>query len=172
VVWGTVKDHKGFVDVCSEEGRGTTFTLFMPATREQPAAARPDVKLDEYLGNGESILVVDDVATQRDLCTVMLRTLGYTVASVASGEDAVEHIRRSRVDLLILDMIMEPGIDGLETFRRIIETRPGQRAVIASGFSESERVKEAQALGAGAYVRKPYTLERMAVAVRNELRRV
>jgi CheY-like chemotaxis protein len=149
----------------------TTSALFLPATRERPEPARPDSKLDEYLGNGESILVVDDVAVQRDLCTVMLRKLGYTVAAVASGEEAVEHVRRSRVDLLILDMIMEPGIDGLGTFRRSVQANPRQKAIITSGFSENERVKEVQRLGASAYLRKPYTLERLAMAVRDESRR-
>jgi two-component system, cell cycle sensor histidine kinase and response regulator CckA len=171
IVWGTVKDHSGFIDVRSELGKGTTFTLFLPATRELPGAEPSDVKLEELLGNGESILVVDDVRMQRDLCVAMLTKLGYSVASVSSGEEAVERLRRRPVDLLILDMIMEPGIDGLETYRRIIETNPSQKAVIASGFSESEQVRAAQALGAGAYIRKPYTLEKMAVMVKDELRK-
>jgi DNA-binding NarL/FixJ family response regulator len=68
-------------------------------------------------------------------------------------------------------MIMDPGIDGLETYRRILEIHPAQKAIIASGYSESERVKEAQRLGAGAYVKKPYLMEKMAVAVRKELDR-
>jgi DNA-binding NarL/FixJ family response regulator len=68
-------------------------------------------------------------------------------------------------------MIMDPGIDGLETYRRILEIRPGQRAIIVSGFSETERVSQAQALGAGAYVRKPYVLEKIARAVREALDR-
>jgi two-component system, cell cycle sensor histidine kinase and response regulator CckA len=101
----------------------------------------------------------------------MLEKLGYQAASVASGEEAIEHVRRNAVDLLILDMLMDPGLDGLETYRRILEMRPGQKAVIASGFSESQRVQEARALGAGAYLRKPYSLERLAVTVRGELRR-
>ena len=66
---------------------------------------------------------------------------------------------------------MDPGIDGLETYRRILEIRPGQRAVIVSGFSETDRVKTARELGAGAYVRKPYILSALGLAVRNELTR-
>ena len=74
-------------------------------------------------------------------------------------------------DLVVLDMIMPPGMDGLETYRRIIAKHPGQRAVIASGFSENERVAALQRLGAGEYLRKPYTLEKIGLAVRRELDR-
>ena len=68
-------------------------------------------------------------------------------------------------------MILDPGIDGLDTYRKIVETHPMQKAIIVSGFSETDRVLEAQALGAGAYVRKPYILEKLGVAVRKELAR-
>jgi DNA-binding NtrC family response regulator len=66
-------------------------------------------------------------------------------------------------------MIMDPGIDGLETYKKITEWHPEQKAIIVSGFAETDRVKEAQKLGAGQYIKKPYTLEKIAVAVRTEL---
>ena len=96
-------------------------------------------------------------------------SLGYLVTSVSSGEEAIEYLKSRSADLIILDMIMDPGIDGLETYRRILELHPGQRAIIASGFSETERVKEAQKLGAGEYIKKPYTLEQIGLAVKKEL---
>jgi DNA-binding NtrC family response regulator len=102
----------------------------------------------------------------------MLTRLGYQVNAAASGEDAIEYIKAGRVDLMVLDMIMDPGIDGLETYQRIIEINPKQKAIIVSGFSETNRVKKAQELGAGAYVKKPYVLERIGLAVRNELDRL
>jgi len=67
---------------------------------------------------------------------------------------------------------MKPGIDGLETYQHVLEINPKQRAVIVSGFSETDRVKKAQSLGAGAYVKKPYVLEKLGLAVRKELDRV
>ncbi|MBI5897224.1 MAG: response regulator, partial [Desulfobacterales bacterium] len=73
-------------------------------------------------------------------------------------------------DLLLLDMIMRPGIDGLETFKRVVALHPDQKAIIASGFSETERVGEAQRLGAGSYLRKPYSLQSLGTAVKEELR--
>ena len=169
VVWGTVKDHKGLIDVQSEPGRGATFTLFFPATREPPAKTQKKTSMARLMGQGESVLVVDDVAEQREIATAMLTQLGYEVKTADSGEAAVEMLRNRPVDLLVLDMIMTGGMDGLETYRRIVAIHPGQRAIIASGFSESARVRAAQKLGAGEYVRKPYTLEKIGLAVKNAL---
>jgi len=168
VVWGTVKDHKGYVDVQSSEGKGTTFVLYFPVTREKSVRNETLLSIENYMGS-EKILIVDDMEEQRDIASGMLKKLGYSVTSVSSGEEAVEHMKDNSEDLLVLDMIMDPGIDGLETYKRILEFHPGQKAIIASGFSETERVKKAQRLGAGAYVKKPYLLEKIGMAVRTEL---
>ena len=169
VVWGSVKDHDGYIDMDSVVDQGTTFYLYFPATREVQAKGKEHQRIEEYRGNGESILVVDDLASQRDIATTILSELGYNPSSVASGTEAVDFIKRQKVDMLILDMIMEPGMDGLETYRKIIEFCPQQKAIIASGFSETVRVKAAQEIGAGQYLKKPYTLENMGIAVRDEL---
>ena len=78
-------------------------------------------------------------------------------------------MKHHKADLLLLDMIMDPGIDGLETYKRIVEFHPGQKAIIVSGYSETVRIKEAQKLGAGTYIKKPYLLEKIGLAVRAEL---
>jgi PAS domain S-box-containing protein len=171
VVWGTVKDHNGYIELESRQGVGTTFQLYFPATRSDFVKDKPEIALDQYRGKGESVLVVDDVAQQREIASTVLERLGYKVASVASGEEVLEYLKENAVDLLVLDMVMEPGIDGLETYRRVLEHHPGQRAVIASGFSETDRVREAQLLGAGPYVRKPYLIQNIGMAVRKELDR-
>lgn len=168
VVWGTVKDHNGYIDVQSTRGRGTVFTLYFPTTRE--ALTEKEVfSLKQYKGAGESLLVVDDVAEQRDLASQMLTRLGYDVSTAPSGEAAVALVEKQNVDLVVLDMIMDPGMDGLETYTRMVKLQPGIKAVIASGFSQTERIQAAQELGAGAYLKKPYTLEKLATAVRREL---
>jgi PAS domain S-box-containing protein len=171
VVWGTVKDHHGYINVESEEGKGSTFTLYFPVTREDITAEGVPASIAEYMGEGESILVVDDVKEQRDLAASILKALNYNVASVSSGEEAVAYLKENQADLMVLDMIMDPGMDGLDTYRSIIEIRPQQKAIIVSGFSESDRVHEAQGLGAGAYVKKPYIKEKLGMAVRKELDR-
>ncbi len=169
VVWGTVEDHKGYIDVQSTEGKGTTFTLDFPVSRKELAKDRSLVSIKDYMGKGESILVVDDVEEQREIAFSILKKLGYSVTSVSSGEEAVDYLKDNSADLLVLDMIMEPGIDGLETYKGILEFYPEQKAIIVSGFSETERVSEAQRLGAGAYIKKPFLLEKIGLAVRAEL---
>ena len=170
VIWATVKDHGGYIDIRSSEGEGTCIDVFLPATREtaEPKDKRP--VLEDFLGD-ERILVVDDIADQLEIAVNMLSKLGYNVSAVSSGEEAVEFISKEPVDLLVLDMVMPGGIDGLETYRRIIEFHPNQKAIIASGYSETKRVKTLQELGAGTYIQKPYTLGKIGVAVRQELDR-
>jgi two-component system cell cycle sensor histidine kinase/response regulator CckA len=168
VVWATMKDHKGYIDAISAEGKGTRFDLYFPVTLDEILEKEPDLPL-EALRGGEKILVVDDMKEQREIASAILKKLGYGVETVSSGEEAVEYVKNNQVDLIILDMVMEPGIDGLETFKRIKAVRPGQKAIIASGFSESNRVKEAQSLGAGAYIKKPYSMEKLATAIRKQM---
>jgi CheY-like chemotaxis protein len=169
LVWGAVKDHKGYIDVKSTEGKGTTFTLYFPATRQQSTKDQLSLPIEKYMGRGESILVVDDVKEQREIAFSILSELGYSVTTVEGGDEAVEYLQHDAVDSIVLDMIMAPGIDGLDTYKKLIRRHPGQRAIIASGFSETARVKEAQELGAGQYIKKPYTLEKIGLAVKTEL---
>ncbi|MCP4898950.1 MAG: GAF domain-containing protein [bacterium] len=169
VVSGTVQDHGGTIDVHSEAGRGTTFELLFPANKDGGDARSSEKPVVDVKGGGEKILVVDDINEQRAIAAAILGRLGYLVEVVASGEEAVEFIATQAVDLVVLDMIMEPGIDGLETFRRILALRPATRAIIVSGFSETGRVEEAMKLGAITYVKKPYTLQRIGLAVRGAL---
>ncbi|MDD4357796.1 MAG: PAS domain S-box protein, partial [Smithellaceae bacterium] len=171
IVWGSVKDHNGYIDLQTEVGRGTTFTLYFPITREEVIVAERGEPIERFMGNGESILIVDDMADQRDVASGLLQKLGYKVHAVSSGEEAVEYLRKNEADLLLLDMIMLPGMDGMETYRKVLEINPKQKAVIVSGFSETDRVREAQKRGAGAYVKKPYVLEKIGVAIRDELKR-
>jgi CheY-like chemotaxis protein len=169
VVWGTIKDHNGYIDIESKEGKGTTFILYFPITREHMTKVRSQFSIDDYIGNGESILVVDDVKEQREIAMAMLTQMGYKVSAVSSGEEAVEYLSKEKVDLVLLDMIMDPHIDGLETYIRILDLYPEQKVILSSGFSETERVKEAQRLGAEKYIKKPYTIEKLITAVKEVL---
>ena len=170
VVWGALKDHDGYIDAISDLGKGTTFTIYFPVTRDE-SPQLDEQPVCEYRGNGETILVVDDEEGQCRLAQMMLTRLNYQVKTVESGEEALEYLADNDVDLVILDMLMEPGIDGYETYRRIVEIKKKQKAIIFSGFSKNERVYLAQNLGAGEFFMKPYLMERIGMAVRKELDR-
>jgi PAS domain S-box-containing protein len=169
VVWGTVKDHKGYIDVKSAKGKGTAVTIYFPVSRKELDKEKSALSIEDYMGKGESVLIVDDVVQQRDIASRILNKLHYSVTTVSSGEEAIDYLKENSANLLLLDMIMEPGIDGYETYKRILKLHPSQKAIIVSGFSETKRVKAAQKLGAGAYVKKPYLLEKIGLAVRKEL---
>lgn len=169
VVWGTVEDHNGRIDVESDEGNGTLFTISFPATRQEPSKSKITPTIDDYTGNGEVVLIVDDIAEQREIGSNFLTKLNYTVSTVSSGEEAVAFLSKNAADIIVLDMIMSPGMDGLDTYREVLKLFPQQKAIFASGFSQTDRVKEAKRLGAGDYVQKPYTLENLGVAIRKEL---
>jgi len=168
IVWNTVQDHKGYINVKSNE-KGTVFELYFPVTRGEIAAKGKEVPLEDYLGHGEKILVVDDEERQREIAGVLLTKLGYVAEAVASGEEAIEYVKEKPVDLIVLDMVMPKGINGRKTYEEIIKIRPGQKAVIASGYAKTKEVDIAQELGAGKYIKKPYILEKIGVAVKEEL---
>jgi signal transduction histidine kinase/ActR/RegA family two-component response regulator/HAMP domain-containing protein len=168
VVWGTVKDHKGYIDFDSTMGKGSRFTLYFPVTRKVSTEIR-GFSMEEHKGNNESILVVDDIKEQREIASAILSELEYRVTTISSGEAAVAYLKENTADLLVLDMIMDPGMDGLDTFRQIIELHPDQKAIVASGFSETDRLKEVLRLGVKGYLKKPYTVENIAAAVKSVL---
>ena len=172
VVWGTVKDQKVFIDIQSNMGKGTCFKLYFPASADSAVKKEPVEQREIFRGNGESILVVDDVKEQREIAGNILTELGYGVVTAQSGEKAIEYLKSKSVDLVILDMIMNPGIDGHETYRRISEMIPNQKVIIASGYSDSNRLKKTQQIGARAYIRKPYSIEAIAKIVHNELKKI
>jgi CheY-like chemotaxis protein len=168
VVWNVMQDHQGYIDVTSDEN-GTTFEVYFPITRDEISDKDLSIPIKDYKGNGETILVVDDVESQREISCKMLDTLGYKTKAVSGGEEAVEYLKEHTIDLILLDMIMAPGINGRETYERVIKIHPNQKAIIVSGFAETNEVKEAQKLGAGRYIKKPITLETIGLAIKEEL---
>lgn len=170
VVWNIVTDHGATIDV-SSDSNGTTFTLYFPASSKEKPVSKTDIDMISLGGTG-SVLVVDDEKDQRLIASQMLESLGYSTKSVSSGEAAVKYMQDNSVDLVILDMIMETGMNGHQTYEEILKICPGQKAIIVSGFSESDDVKASLKLGAGGYVGKPYSMVQLGQAVQAELLKV
>jgi PAS domain S-box-containing protein len=170
VVWNTMREHGGKVRAASD-AQGTIFSLLFPATSEAMAEAPGNVDPHHGKGKGERLLVVDDEPQLREVTCSILTVMGYTVAQAASGEEAVEMLRRKPFELVILDMLMAPGWNGRRTYEEILRIIPRQKAILVSGYSENEDVRACFALGVGAFLKKPYTLEQLCGAVRDELSR-
>jgi PAS domain S-box-containing protein len=158
MVYGTVRQHGGWVRVGSETGRGSTFELFLPpaaAAEPAPAAATAGTEADG------GVLVVDDDPAVRRVAVLILGRAGLRVTEAESGDEAVERFPGSGAGVVLLDLTM-PGLPPAETAARLRAHSPGVRIVIASGTEPSAEVRAV----ADAYVAKPYTADRLLAAVR------
>ncbi|MCG8683823.1 MAG: ATP-binding protein [Desulfobacterales bacterium] len=174
IVWNVVHDHEGYIQVKSDKN-GTCFELYFPVSTALQNTDKIDkiYTLSDYTGNNETVLVVDDADNQQKITSNMLLRMGYKAFAVASGEDAIDFVTHNpQVDLVVLDMIMAPGMDGLETFKALRDINPNIKAVLASGYSKTELVEEAQRYGAGPFIKKPFSLQTLGLAIKKELKRV
>lgn len=166
IVHRIARDSLGFVGVKSEVGRGTTFSLYLPIERELPA--RTSSHPAPPMRGTERVLVIDDEPVQLRTARRVLENLGYSVVTAPSGEKGIELLRQGKpppsFDLVIVDMMM-PGLDGLTTIERIRALRPGQKALIVTGYTPLETDRR----GEDAWLRKPYTHQSLSSAVRRAL---
>ncbi len=168
IVWNTVHDHNGRIFVKSSEGE-TIFRIFFPVNTIEAIVSSDVDTVKQVTGASEHILVVDDEPQLRDLANQMLGFMGYKVDSVCSGELALEFVKETAVDVIVMDMLMDPGMNGCQTYEEILKLYPDQKAVIASGFSESDDIKKALELGAGVFIKKPYSMAKLGRAVKEAL---
>jgi PAS domain S-box-containing protein len=172
VVYGVVKGHEGYIDVTSVVDEGTEFRLYLPVCLQPKPEPEEEV---QAVGGDETVLLVDDEDIPREMTARMLRQLGYTVLIARHGQEAVGMLRMSSTgskppfDLVLLDMVMEEGFDGLDTYREMSGICPAQKCLLISGFSDGDRVREAQRLGAGGFLQKPFSVNQLARKVRVEL---
>jgi|GEM_PF-2446382 len=165
VIWGVIQDHKGYIDIQTRSGKGTTCTLFFPVCDNGNTDLKSKSQQAQPRGCGETILVVDDLDSQRQIAKSVIEHLGYRVETASSGEAALRYLENNATDLVVLDMVMGAGWDGLETTLRIREQNPRQKIIIATGYAENERLKQVQILSNGPVIEKPYTIETMRNAL-------
>ncbi len=169
VVWGTIQDHNGYIELNSRLGEGTTFDIFLPALMESGAFENEISKRTSLKGKGEKILILDDEAIQLEIADSLFTELNYSVRAVSDPEKIIKEIDDFKPDLLILDMILSETTDGLDVYKSVLEKGRNVNTIIVSGFSESERVTEAISLGVKRYIKKPFTIEEIGTAIRDIL---
>ncbi len=171
-VYGIVKQHRGWVEVESALGKGTTFRVFLPVTDSRPDHALP-APVGRSTAGTEKILLVEDEASLRRIQGKYLRGKGYEVVEAASGQEALarweEH--RGTFDLLLSDVVMPGGINGLDLAARLRHQKSELRLILCSGYSEDLASEEASKLKDVVYVAKPFAPEALASAVRRLLDR-
>ncbi|MBT8359336.1 MAG: response regulator, partial [Deltaproteobacteria bacterium] len=171
IVWNTVQEHNGWIEV-KDNKPGAIFEIYLPATKDSRAGSAQDIARKRSLqGSGETILLIDDQPEQNETMEKLLSKLGYKTHSVTSGEEGITFLETQGVDLVLLDMMMGEGLSGRETYERILEVRPGQKAIIISGYSRNEDVLQARALGISDFLEKPVTLPKISQAIKQSLSR-
>jgi CheY-like chemotaxis protein len=169
-VYGVIKGHGGYIDCQSKLGQGTIFRIYLPATEKTDIEVDGEIGEGVFRGGPETVLVVDDEATIRDLTSETLERFGYKVLIATSGEEALEIYAdpAKQVDLVLLDLGM-PGMGGHRCLREIQRIDPAAKIVIASGYSIDGQVKKTLESGAKGFIAKPYQLIDLLSTVRTVL---
>ncbi len=167
-VHGIVAQHKGWVEVESEFGKGATFHVFLPASSMQIPQAASAAEAAPIKGH-ETILVVEDEVGLRRLVAEGLRRLGYSVYEAANGQAAIRiwQERPAQFDLLFSDMVMPEGLTGLDLAEKLKKEKPGLKVVISSGYSAEMAANGRSAIDGITYLQKPYQLEPLSRVVRD-----
>jgi two-component system cell cycle sensor histidine kinase/response regulator CckA len=164
VIMHTMRDHYGYIDI-RNAGSGSIFELYFPTVVQEEIQPKSSTSLQSILGKGEKVLIVDDQKEQREIISSVLKRLGYQTAIVEGGEKAVDHLKRNSVDLVILDMVMHPGMNGYQTLQQILQINPNQKAVITSGHLNHPDKEKTEALGVTQYLAKPISLSLLAETI-------
>jgi CheY-like chemotaxis protein len=169
-VYGIVKGHGGHINVYSEKGRGTTFTIYLPASAQREVEADVRNAPDTVQKGQETVLLVDDEEMIIDVGRGLLDELGYTVMAAGSGPEALEVYRQNsgRIDIVIMDMIM-PGLGGGETFDRLKRINPNVKVLLSSGYSINGQASKIMERGCDGFIQKPFTLMQLSVKIREIL---
>jgi CheY-like chemotaxis protein len=164
-VYGIVKGHKGFINVYSQLGHGTTFNVYIPATKKSLEKG-PD-EPEEILEGGETLLLVDDEETIRKVDKEVIEALGYTVIVAGGGLEAIEiyKARKDEITVVILDMVM-PDLDGGRTFDTLREMNPNVKVILSSGYSLNHEAESIMQRGCKAFIQKPFNVNTLSRVVR------
>ena len=169
-VFGIVKQHQGWVEVESAVGRGTSFRVYLPAMAKPPEIASPENGREAISGGSETILLVEDESAVRRVTALCLRKLGYGVIEAENGADALKQwaLHRTKVDLLLTDMVMPGVVTGLDLADRLRQDNAGLPVIIASGYS-ADGLRTAAIEQDMHFLAKPFKSAVLAQALRKHL---
>jgi CheY-like chemotaxis protein len=169
-VYGIIKGHRGMINVYSEPGHGTVFTIYLPASEKE--VVKEETATAEIVRGTETILLVDDEKVIVEVSRELLESVGYKVYAAGSGQEgiAVYMEKRNEIDLIILDMIM-PELSGGVTFDRLREINPGVKVLLSSGYSLNGEAQHIMDRGCNGFLQKPFQLERLSRKIREMLER-
>ena len=166
--YGIIKNHNGMIDVTSEKGHGTTFTIYLPKSDKDFLEERP--ALEKTIKGSETILLVDDEELVADIGERMLKKLGYRVLLADSGRKAIQIFEKAhhRINLVILDMIM-PEMGGSETFDGLKAIAPDIKVLLSSGYSIDGQASQIMKRGCNGFIQKPFNLKHFSQKIREIL---
>ena len=162
--YGIIKGHGGYIDVESEKGHGTTFKIYLPATKKK--VERTVKAAEQVIVGSGTILLVDDEAMVLDVGVKLLEKLGYTVLQAKGGREAIGVYKQNqdKIDIVILDMIM-PDMGGGETYDKMKAINPNEKILLSSGYSIDGQAKEILARGCDGFIQKPFTMKELSQSI-------
>jgi CheY-like chemotaxis protein len=170
-VYGIVKQSNGYVFVQSEVGAGTTFYVYLPRVEECAEEASPAKVPQNETGGSETVLLVEDEESVRELVRVTLTSRGYNVLEAENGECGLHLAEdfKGHIDILVTDVVM-PGMGGRELAKKLLSLRPEISVLYLSGYTEDTVVTQGALGPRTAFLQKPFTLQNLAKKVREVLR--
>jgi len=168
--YGIIKGHGGYIDVESKKGKGTTFSIYLPASEKK---VRKAVKTAEQFIKGTGmVLLVDDEEVILEVGEALLETMGYRVLIARDGKEAIEVYRKNKddIDIVLLDMVI-PNMGGSEAYDRMKEINPKVKVLLSSGYSINGQATEILERGCDGFIQKPFSMKKLSIKIMEILRR-
>ncbi len=167
--YGIIKNHNGKISAESTEDKGTAFTIYLPASNKKIAVIKEQDETSLMTGS-ETILLVDDEKTVRQVEEEIISAIGYKVIAASSGKEAVDiyKVQKDEIDIVVLDMIM-PEMGGEKTFQALKRINPDVNVLIVSGYSVTDQATRILEQGIGEYIQKPFGMKSLSQKLREVL---